>query len=230
MFRSFTDRKDRLLRFISLNVLDAIHHVLYLQDFRVRRNISIHRERHLHVVGLFLCARAVANRWPCNDIFKLLVADLKMERLAFVSFVFFVLRVTLFIVGLLDQNCSGFLLEEIHLGFAEVKNFGFLALILAVRDCLLYARNIVLGLFLRTVIFLLNVLVVGIHAILLVQDVCTRDKEVASVFWHLSKLFICAFKTHLLVVGRGEDILSLGLLRQLSGEDLALNVGVGADV
>jgi hypothetical protein len=87
-----------------------------------------------------------------------------------------------------------------------------------------------LGLFLLIVIIFRNILNVGSHVFWLVQNIGSRYEKVASVFWHLSELFISAFETHLLVVGRCEDVFCLGFFGQLTGEDFTLDICVRADV
>jgi len=87
-----------------------------------------------------------------------------------------------------------------------------------------------LGLFLLIVIVFGNIFNVRGHVFWLVQNIGSRDEKVTSVFWHLSELFISAFETHLLVVGRCEDVFCLGFFGQLTGEDFTLDICVRADV
>jgi hypothetical protein len=92
-------------------------------------------------MGLILGACAVAYRRARNNVFKLLVADLKLKRLAFVGLVltFWLVVIPFVPCSLFDQDQAGFLLEEVHLGFAEVKHFRLALFFLYVRDCLLDA-------------------------------------------------------------------------------------------
>jgi len=66
--------------------------------------------------------------------------------------------------------------------------------------------------------------------ILLVKHVGASNEEVSAVLGHLAEFFLGAIESHLLVIWRGKDVLGLGLLSQLTREDLALNIRVRANI
>ena len=98
-----------------------------MEDLRVGGDDTTHGEGHLHVVWLLLSLSNCAGR-PLNHVLQLLVAQLEGHRLALVEVL--VLNVLhLQADGHVDQDLTSALLEEFHLGFAEIEDIFIIKLI-----------------------------------------------------------------------------------------------------
>ena len=165
---------------------------------------------------------------------QILVGSAKWHRRAFI-----------FHVLLTHQDLSGSLLEEVHLGTAEVELLVVLCLILLLLMLALLVERIFPKVFWFILLWLVILaLILLLDCILLFRSYIFSDEEVLRVVSHHIHLLMLLIRaaipelvllllrheSHLLVIWWSEDLFVLCFLREFGRENLTLNVAVRLDV